>query len=74
MEFISNSSAESVITEESAYRAVRGALLAAAEGAVPLPPVIRGDRLNGFRTAASDRERARDSKLMSRQQQARFGV
>lgn len=40
MEFISNSSAESVITEESAYRAVRGALLAAAVGAVPLPPVV----------------------------------
>jgi ornithine cyclodeaminase/alanine dehydrogenase-like protein (mu-crystallin family) len=40
MEFISNSSAESVITEASAYRAVHGALLAVTEGAASLPPVV----------------------------------
>jgi ornithine cyclodeaminase len=39
MEFISNSSAEGVITEESAYRAVHGALLAVTEDAA-LPPVV----------------------------------
>ena len=39
MEFVSNSSAESVITEATAYRAVHGALLAATEGAA-LPPVV----------------------------------
>lgn len=50
MEFISNSSAESVITEATAYRAVHDALRAAAEGSAPLAPVViaRGIRADEF--------------------------